>query len=247
MIAVTAGEVRASLWRHLRAPVMSAELWLATAFVTIGTNLLDFATVPVPGTAPGAAFIAAAIVRVGLVFWIGYVLARRMAQWPNPWAIRPSFARYFLFGIVMAAAFAILVKLAGLAQPAEPSLASEWLAMLVAVAIWSALTIKLIAWNTALALDAPFRALPGIWRDLRGAGVALAMVFLQVILPFAAIHYALTLVGLRLALSGTALAALAAVDGVISAIQLVLTVALSVVAWRIARAAPGLQVGPAPR
>ena len=45
-------------------------------------------------------------------------------------------------------------------------------------------------------------------------------------LPFAAIHLALTLVGVRLPLSGSGVASLALVDGVISAVQLILTNAL---------------------
>lgn len=236
-----AAEVRQALWRHLRAPVMTAELWLATAFVTIGTNLLDFATVPLPGERPGALFAAAAAVRVLLVFWIGYAVARQMGGAADPWRPRLAFVRYSALSVALLILFGLATRIGLMLVPGERTIAGEWVAVLLVVAAWSVLTIRLVGWGPALALDAPFRDLPRLWAGLRGAGVALAMVFVQVVLPFAAIHYALTLVGVRLPLDTPALAALAVVDGVVSAVQLVLTVALGVVAWRIARDAAGLR------
>jgi hypothetical protein len=212
------------------------EYWLLATLATTATNLLDFATLPVPGELPGPAFFAAAVARVLIVFYATFAIQRRMAKVSAPFAAGAPFVRFLLFSLAFAALYAAIG--AGLSYgvmlPAM-SISSQWLALLALAGLWGVLLIRLAAWGPALATGEPFRALPGLFRRLRRSQVPLAFVFLQLVLPFAAIHLALALLGARLPLSGTAFAALALIDGVITAIQLLIASALGVFAWRIAQ------------
>lgn len=229
---MSTAQVRAGILAGLRAG--GAEFAMLAAFVAVATNLIDFATVPAPGEGVTGAFVAAAIIRVLSVFYVTYVLQRRMAGTAAPFRPGAAFLRFFLVSIVGAVLFGLVtgggVRLAG---TRDAALETQWLVTLALGAAWNVLIIRLVGWTAALANDAPFRVLPDVFRASRRAALPLALAFIQIILPFAAIHLALTLLSVRLPLSGTALAALALIDGVVSAAQLLLGCALAVFAARL--------------
>ena len=229
---VSTAEVRAGILAGLRAA--GAEFAMLAAFVAVATNLLDFATVPAPGEGATGAFLAAVIVRVLGVFYITYAIQRRMAGTPAPFRLGVPFLRFFLVVMISAVLFGLVTgggsRLIGVR---EMALETQWLVTLALGAAWNVLVIRLVGWAPALANGAPFRALPKLFRATRGAALPLILAFCQIVLPFSAIHLALTLLGVRLPLSGTALAALGLIDGVISATQLLLGCALAVFAARL--------------
>jgi len=229
---LSAASVRQSIWKL--ATAMPPILWLVAICVTVGTDLLDFLEAPVKGVRPGPGFVVAAIIRVMLVFALSYFVIRRMANVDRPYRLRPGFVRYVLFTLAMAALFGLLLRLVTLLGADRSSMAAEWMLMLVTMTGWSLLTIRLTAWSAGLAVDRPIRELPAYWRALAGNSIPLGVALLQIVTPFSAIHSALTLVAVRIPLAGKGLAALALIDGVVSTIQLMFTMALSVVAWRLA-------------
>ena len=229
----TTAEVRAAVFGRVRS--VGPEYAMLAAFVAIGANLFDLASLPVPGAGSNGGFVAAAIVRIVAVFLATYAILRRMAETPAPFRPGAAMARFFALALLLAV-LSGLVTAGGarLLGGDEMDLASRWLVTLALAALWGVVTIRLVGWPAVLANGEPFGALPAAFRRLRGCGGRLALVFLQLVLPFAAIHLALNLIGAALPLPGGALAALALVDGVVSAIQLVLAAALAAVAMRIA-------------
>jgi hypothetical protein len=229
---MSTAQVRAGILAGVRAG--GAEFAMLAAFVTVGTNLIDFATVPAPGEGVTSPFVAAAIIRVLAVFYVTYIILRRMAGTAAPFRPGAALLRFFLVSIIGAILFGLITgggaRLAGMR---DAPLETQWLITLALGAAWNVLIIRLVGWTAALANDAPFRVLPDVFRASRGAALPLVLAFLQIVLPFAAIHLALTLLSVRLPLSGTALAALALIDGLVSAAQLVLACALAVFAARL--------------
>ncbi|MFW2831017.1 hypothetical protein [Sphingomonas sp. ID0503] len=199
--------------------------WIAALAVTIGTNILDFLTAPRPGEELTAAFIPAALVRVVLVFWIGYLLVRRMMRATPAQGDRWTLPRYVALTLVLAIGYGMTQKIADLSLGQE-NLANRWLLMLAVSAAWTIILIRTTAWSAALAAGRRFRVLPSLWRSLSGRHFALSVVFAQLILPLIAIHLALALLSVTLILPPRALIGMAVVDGVVSAGQMVLTAAL---------------------
>lgn len=220
-------------------PTLGRLVALMLLAATIGTNLLDFASMPASGARPTVPFLAAAIVRVVLVFWIAYAVQRRLTATPCPFAVQPSFWRFCVLEVVLFVGFGICVKLALMAAGTSPPLATEWLASFLALALWSLATIRTLAWVAALGAGAPFAALPRLWRAQTGMDLALIGAFCALVLPPAAIHLALTLVGLKVPLPPKPKLALLLCDGMVQALQLAFTCALAAVAWRIARSVEG--------
>ena len=226
--------VRRAVIDHLKPPYVPAEMWLAALAVTTGTNLMDFAVTPLVGQGGNAPLIVAAVLRVIAIFWIAFAVVRRMAGVARPFAPGMPLLRYLALTLVLAIGFGLFAQIANVAAGAEAEMADAWVAHILACAIWYAFTIGLLAWQAALAVgDGGFR-LKGLFARQQGALAPLWLAYVALILPFAAIHAALTLIAAKLALPTNAIAALALVDGAVSAVQLVGTCALAVVAWKLA-------------
>jgi hypothetical protein len=229
---VSTAEVRAGILAGLRTA--GAEFAMLAAFVAVATNLLDFATVPAPGEGATGPFLVAVIVRVLGVFYVTYAIQRRMSGTAAPFRLGVPFLRFFLVVMLSAVLFGLVTGGgARLIGSREMALETQWLATLGLGAAFNLLVIRLSGWAPALANGGPFKALPKFFRATRGAALPMILAYCQIILPFAAIHLALTLLGVRLPLSGTAYAALGLIDGVVSAAQLMLTCALAVFAFRL--------------
>ncbi|SNS61404.1 hypothetical protein SAMN06295912_11079 [Sphingomonas laterariae] len=226
--------VRRAVIDHLRQAYVPVEMWLIALAVTTGTNLLTFATVPAAGERPTAGFIVMAVVRVVAVLWLAYALIRRIAGVPRPFAPGWPLLRFAGLMLVLAAGFGLFSRLADVAAGGEAELADTWIAHIIATAIWAAFTIGLLAWEAALAIDDRSFSFKGLLARQQGRLAPLWLAFAALVLPFAAIHFALTLIAVKLTLPAKALAALAFVDGAVSAIEMVATCALVVVAWKIA-------------
>ncbi|AGH50109.1 MULTISPECIES: hypothetical protein [Sphingomonas] len=225
--------VRRAVIAHLKPPHMTADIWLIALAITTGTNLIDFATKPQPGEMSGA-FIAAAAIRVIAVFWLAYAVIRRIAGVPRPFAPGAPLARYLGVTILLAIGFGLFSALGTIATGKDAAIADIWLAHMITTAIWYAFTIAILAWQAALAIgDAGF-PLRHIFARQQGRLVPLWLAYAALVLPFAAVHFALTLVAVKIALPARALAALSLVDGAVSAVQLAIGCALGVVAWKIA-------------
>jgi cytochrome b len=213
-------------------PVPLAALLAAT----VGTNLLDFATIPAVGTRPDAGFALAAIVRIVAVFWVSYAVQRHLAGGAQPF--RPSLAlgRFVLLQLALLIGFGLATRLGLIVQGPGPNpLAARWLYAFLATTLYALLTIRLLAWNAALATDAPFGALGPVWRGQTGRLGAIAGGFVSLILPIAALHLAFTLVAAETVLSPEARLVVGVIDGVLQALQVALSCALGTVALRIAR------------
>ncbi len=226
--------VRRAMIALVTPSMLGVTAWSALAAVTIGTNLLDFLAMPAPGVAPGATFLLASFVRVAAIFYAGYALLRLMAGVARPLAPGWAFARYAALALVLLVAFGVVSVVVARPLVTGQALERQWLVMLLVAIVWTAFTLPLLAWQTALANGAPFRAFGALWRGQSGRWGALFLGYIALVLPFAAIHLALTLIGVRLPLSAGATASLAVVDGVVQAVQLAFTCALGVVAWRLA-------------
>jgi hypothetical protein len=202
--------------------------------VTIGTNLIDFVTLPGSGQRPGMAFAAAAALRVALVFLISFFVQRRLVDPRAGFGIDRAFWRFVLLQLLlligMIAVRAVMLKLI----PPAPTLAGEWLANFMALAIWGFVAIRLLAWNAAIAAGAPWRDLGRLWRNLRGHDAGLLSALAMLVLPPAALHLAFTLIGVRIHIATRPLAFLGLVDGLVSALQLALNCAVATVALRLA-------------
>ncbi|MDO6413777.1 hypothetical protein Q4F19_05230 [Sphingomonas sp. BIUV-7] len=218
-----------ALLGRLRGPMLAALL-----AVTIGTNLIDFATAPAAGQRPDMAFALAALLRVALVFWISFVVQRRIVDPRGGFRIGPDFWRFSLLQILLLIGM-IAVRAATLkVTPPAPALAGEWLANFIGLAAWGLIAIRLLAWNAALAAGAPLGDLGHLWRNLRGHDVSLLGAFAILVLPFAALHVAFTLISVRVEIPRGPLAFLGIVDGLVSALQLALSCAVAAVALRLA-------------
>lgn len=225
--------VRRALLAQMSPRALPAELWLAAIFVMTGANLLDFAVAG--GSAlGGSALIGSTLLRIIAVLWIGHALIRAMAGAPRPFAPGMTLLRYGAITLLLLVGFGIFARIAVVAAGPDAEIANQWLAMVIANGIWAGFTIGLLAWQAALAIGDRGVPLRGLYARQRGTLLPLWLAFAAIVLPFAAIHGALVIIGGRLALSGTALAALALIDGIVSAIQLVAACALTVVAWRLA-------------
>jgi hypothetical protein len=216
--------------------------WLILLAVTVGTNLLDFAAVPSAGGRPGLGFLLAALLRVALVFWVSYTLLRRLAGTARPHAVTIAFWRLALLQLAMLIVVGLATRLAFIMAGPNPPLATAWLAGFLGLAGAGLLTIRILAWHTALAVGAPFAALGALWLAQKDAAGRIALAFVALILPVAALHLALTLVGIRIPLAPLPHLLVAVVDGIVQAWQLALTLGLAVVAWQIGGSPGAAQV-----
>jgi hypothetical protein len=240
--AALSGEIRRGLFARLR--IAGPEYWALAAFATIVANLIDFAALPFPGEAPGTGVVMANGVRVLLVLAAGYAILRRMAEVPQPLAPGIALMRFAAFSILSLVAIGTLTQLIGRTTGiADQPLSTQWLVMFSAAAVLGLVVIAVSPVGPALAAGLPFRGVPDVVRRTRGMRLPLAAVFLQCVLPFAAVHIALTLVGARLPLSGRAIAALALIDGLVSAAQMLFAAALYVTAWRMGEGRQALRRG----
>jgi hypothetical protein len=218
----------------VRAGTLGISDWSMLLAVTIGTNLLDFAAVAPPGGRSGPMFLLAAALRVVLVFWIIYVLLRRLTGTARPFRIDSGFWRLALLQLGLLIFAGLATRLGLILMGPHPTLAGQWLGALIGMALAGLLTIRLAAYHTALAVGAPFAALGPLWRNQKDATTGLVIAFVVLVLPIAALHLALTLVGLRIPMQPVPHTLLVVADGVVQAWQLILTLALATVAWRIA-------------
>lgn len=227
----------------LRPPAMTPPWWIAVVAVTALTNLADFFTAPAGGARLGIGFALAALARVLLVFWVAYALTRQQAGAEAPATIRTGFWRFaaLSLALVLPAGLAARVAMAAIGDAGE---VARGVALYAAQVVVGLLLLRLLAWQTALAVGDGALGFRGAWRGLAGAAPALAAAMLAVVAPLLAIHLALTLAGLAAA-PGPRIA-LAIVDGVVSGAQLAASTAVAVVAWQIALARAGLRAADAP-
>jgi hypothetical protein len=205
---------------------------------TVGTNLLDFATAPAPGARPDGMFVAAAVLRIVIVLWVSYGLQRHLAGGDQPFRPQAALGRFVALQIPLLIGFGLATQLGQIMQgPGPVPLATQWLFALLPGALYALFTVRLLAWNAALAMGEPLRGLGRIWRGQSGYDAPLCAAYLSLVLPIAAIHLAMTLVALRTVMTPDAKLILAVIDALFQALQLALTCALGAVAWRIARRA----------
>jgi hypothetical protein len=226
--ALTAA-IRRGVFARLRAA--GPEYWVLAAFATTAANLTDLAMLP--ATDEGTSGVVAAIVRMLLVLGAGYAILRRMADVPRALAPGMAMVRFAAFSIVSLGLIRLLTRLIGrFTGISEQPLSTQWLVMFSSAAVLGVVVIAVTPLAPALAAGTPFSGVAGIVRRTRGMRVALAAIFLQCVLPFAAVHLGLALIVAQLPLPGAVIAALAVVDGIVSAMQLLFTAALGVTAWR---------------
>ncbi len=221
------------------------DVLVALLVATVGTNLLDFATAPAPGDAIGAGFVAAAFVRIVLVFWIGYAVQRNLSGGAQPLRPAIALARFCALQVVLLVGFGMATKLGAIMQgTGEVPLARQWLFGFLAMAFYALFTIRLLAWNAALAMGERFDRLVPLWRVQARALGRIGGAYVALILPITAIHLAMTLVALKTPMTTDLRLGLAVVDGLFQALELGLTCALGAVAWRVATA---IEAAPPPR
>ncbi|SFS04229.1 hypothetical protein [Sphingomonas jatrophae] len=200
--------------------------WLLVLAATTLSDLIDLAVIAPPG--------ATALVRMVLLTCTGCAVLRRLGGIAAPGRPSRALARYALFETGMALLFGIsshlLFVVGGLG---DRPLATTWLVTFLVAAAWSIATIRLTGISAALACGAPFAAMRGAVAKTKGHATALAACVAQIVLPFTAIHLALVLLATSLPLPPKAIAALALLDGVVSAIAVLLALALLDAAWRI--------------
>ncbi|MFN3943450.1 MAG: hypothetical protein ACK4K7_00805 [Allosphingosinicella sp.] len=216
--------------------------WIVAFAVTAGTNLIDFFVIAAGGAATPA-FTAAVAVRVVLVFWLGYALTRRLAGVERPAAPTAALGRYALFMIGVTVLMGAMTGLATLIV-GNRGVATTGAVSALLGALAGLLLVRLFAWQAALAVGDRTLGPTGAWRRLAGQNGALVLAYLA-ILPVVAAHHALTHYALQLFDRPDLLAAVAIVDGLVSALQLALSAALAVVAWTIAAGSRPLREAPA--
>jgi hypothetical protein len=228
------GSVRQSMLT-LVGERMNVGWWLFVLAITAGTNALDFMAAAQPDAARSATFAVAALIRILLVFWIGFAILRRLAGPDGLSRAGMPFLRFSLFMIVMvallAAATGLAVKLTGAgADNPVTGVVAFLLMTLISLAL-----IRLYAWQAALAIGDRKLGPKGAWKALASRTGELRMAYLLLIVPVAALHSLLTRIALASGDDTATLLGLALVDGAVSAVQLVLTCSLAVSAWRAAR------------
>lgn len=212
---------------------MRADVFGALMVATIGSNLLDLA-------APGGTIVAdivAAIIQIAITFWASYAVQRQLAGSSRPFRPGVAMVRFGLLQILLLAGFALATKLGTILQgPGDVPLATQWLFGFVAIAFYALFTIRLLAWNAALAMGERFSALGRIWRRQGTHLLAIGGAYVSLILPLTAIHLAMSLVSLEIAMTAHQRLVIEIVDALFQALELGLASALGVVAWRIAAA-----------
>jgi hypothetical protein len=213
---------------------LGAGWWLLAAAITSGTNLLDFFAAAQPDAARSLLFVAAALVRALLVFWLAYALIRRMAGTAEP--MKPTFA-FLRFALFMLGTVFVLGAATGLGTvitgaPADSAAAG--IAAFLIITLVSVALVRLFAWQAALAVGDRTLGPAGAWRGLAGLMGGLVAAYL-IVAAVSAAHGFLTRLAIASADAPAALVALAVVDGLVSAVQLMLGCALAVAAWRLAR------------
>lgn len=215
---------------------LSPAIWLAVIAGTTGTNLLDFATLPAPGTQPGFGFVVSGLLRVVIVLWVGFAAQRALAGGDRPFQPSAAMGRFLLLTVAGLVLMAIMAKISGILRgPGPVPLATDWLYAFLGLAAYGLLTARMLAWLCGLAMGQPFSALPALWRGQAHHSGQIITTFAGFILPIMALHGALTMIVIRIALPMELKMAIGVIDGVISAVQLILTSALGTVGWQIAR------------
>lgn len=215
----------------------------ALLVATIGSNLLDFAT-PSIGRIE-VTDIVAAIIPIVITFWASYAVQRQLAGSTRPFHPGMAMARFGALQILLLAGYGLATRLGTIMQgPGEVPLATQWLFGFLALAFYALFTIRLLAWNAALAMGEPFTMLSGLWRRQGGHLAAIGGAYIALILPVTAIHLAVTLVALKIDMTANLRLTLAIVDGLFQTLELGLASALGVVAWRLATA---IEAGRTPR
>lgn len=226
----TTGAVRSML---ALARTLSPAWWLIAIAVTGGTNLLDFFAAAQPGARTSPLFAAAAIVRIALVFWISYALIRRLAGHDAPARITMAFARFSLLAFAQVVLLGSMAAVARLLIGPDGSRVELGIALFLLTTAIMLILVRLYAWQAALAVGDRTLGIGGAWRKLASHKFGLAAAYL-VISAVAVVHMFLTQMALASGGEAGPLTALAIVDGVVSAVQLVLGASLAVAAWRLA-------------
>jgi hypothetical protein len=212
----------------LTGPAMGAVGWAALIAVLIGTNLLDFATLPRPGEMPGAPFFAAVLLRIVGVFGIAFFIERRFAGGGRALPALLRFVPVFMIVILILPALANLVAVAVLGPGSDPI--AVWL---LPVAVAAALAVGFVGLLPMLAAAAGGQGLRGMVRALRSAGRPawpLRLAYLTTVTPLAATHTLLTRVAMTVT-PGEQIA-VGIVDGLVSALQLACLLGLAALGWR---------------
>lgn len=228
----------ARMYGTLRGSGMTAPWWLLTIGITSGTNLLDFFAATQPDALTSLFFLFAVVVRILLVFWLAYALLRRLGGLAAPLRIGAPFFRFALFAICTIALIGLSGAISsmltsGLDRPVLTVIGTYVVLTLIVMAL-----VRLYAWQAALAIGDRKLGASGAWRSLAPEHGRLALGYVA-ILPVAIVHATLTHFAVSGGLAPAPLALLAIVDGIVSAVQLVLAAALAVIAWRIATAKSG--------
>ena len=212
--------------------------WLLAAAIAAGTNALDFLAASEPDAKRSAFFAVAVVLRVALIFWLAYALLRKLAGAERPMRIGMPFLRLTLFMIATVVVLGVVGALGALARDGDPLNPFAFVVTWLAVSIVALALIRLYAWQAALAVGDRTLGLDGAWRSLARSHGALAIAYLP-IAAIALVHSLLTRMALSPGASREELLLLAGVDGIVSAVQLVLSCSLAVEAYRAAKAGSG--------
>lgn len=221
----------------MRSGRVTPRLWLLGFVVLACTTLGEIRLLP----AGGAGLAAAMLLRVLLVVWLGYGLLRACGGSARPLEIATPYARFLGAFLLLFAGQLLVLMLADRLIGEEAVLADRWLAQFLATLGWMVATIRLFAWQAALALGDRRLGAAGAWAGLAGVTLPLVKALMWLVAPFLAIHLALSLLLIEggPAFRGTTGVALALIDALVSLGQLGFGSALCVAAWTVARARTG--------
>ena len=201
-------------------------LMLALFILLAGTQVALALAKPEPGQPPGAAFAVAGLVRgIGLV-WLSVALLRVATDSARGrWAPDGGFWLYFLLSLLALGASA----LAAMAGAGLPELTRIFVVQLIAILLVSPLTV----WMVAAAVERPLAASPAPWFGRLGEWLPSYLILaLIVVVPLASLHARFSILLLDLAGDGARFWGLALLDGVLSTLIVLVTLALRLAAYR---------------
>jgi hypothetical protein len=216
-------EVRATLRASRNGLIMVGGLLVT---VLTATNFLIWMRVLRPEVGDDALVPTMMIVRIAaalLAFCAGYRLA--LSDEPHPWLVRFSTFRFAAAMVAMVfttVGGTILIErgataLLGLAAaPAGTVLAAKAIIALLALALFSAMFLRVQPWLAALAAERRDFTLGASWRGTKGRMANILRGWAVLVLPLYLIHFALNLLALKVVPFGPTTLALAGLDGIVS-------------------------------
>jgi hypothetical protein len=177
------GFLREALAPVFRRPLLVPLLLLVV--VLTASNIVILLNLPEKGRMPSAAFLAAAIVRVGGLLVVAVAILRRLTASPRPaWRPDAGFWLYVLSFLFIVALTALL----GFAAGNRPDTASGVLVNAVA----SLVTAPFAAWFAAMAVARPLAWRPAPWLRAWWSWLPHYLVWtLLLIVPLGALHAAI--------------------------------------------------------